>query len=330
MISVVIPIYNVEKFLRKCVDSVLLQTYADIEVILVDDGSTDTCPEIIDEYSRTDKRVKALHKTNGGLVSARQYGLQKASGEYVMYVDGDDWIARDCLKVLFDAASMYDVDLVCCSTLVYFKNKVEKKIIPYRSGLYKKEQLRSEIYPTLVQGPKANNFSPNAWGKLYKRDALVIHQMNVDSRIVMGEDFALTKPYVASIASMFVVDACLYCYNNLNSESLTHAKKCLSWDDPELIECALRHHMSSTDYDFRKQIDRYYVHLLFHVAVSRFNSKKNFFQISRELFDHLSKQNVHRIIKRANFSCWKGTFAKLSLQYRLIPLIYLYWIKKFK
>lgn len=103
MISVIIPIYNVEKYLRRCVDSVLAQTYRDLEVFLVDDGSPDNCGAICDEYAQTDNRIIVIHKENGGLSDARNAALDKMSGEYVTFVDSDDYIAVDALESMLDS-----------------------------------------------------------------------------------------------------------------------------------------------------------------------------------------------------------------------------------
>ena len=266
MVSVIVPIYNVEIYLRKCIDSIRTQSYKNIEIVLVDDGSTDSCSQIVDEYATYDKRIIPIHKPNGGLVSARQSGLEVSSGEYVLYVDGDDWIVENCVEKLLSTISEYPVDLVCCSSLTYFKNRIIPHKISYRTGLYEKRDLISEVFPSLIQGLKAECFSSNAWGKLFKRENLYPHQMYVNTQIIMGEDIAFTKPYISSISSMYILEDCLYCYNCMNVESITHAKKCLSWKGPLLISSILKERMRSDDYDFGPQIDRYLVHSLFNVA----------------------------------------------------------------
>ncbi len=111
LISVIIPIYNVEPYLAKCVESVLGQTYSDLEIILVDDGSPDRCGEICDEYVRTDSRVKVIHKKNGGLSDARNAGVKIARGEYLSFIDSDDWIERNYFEVLYHLLNDYDADL---------------------------------------------------------------------------------------------------------------------------------------------------------------------------------------------------------------------------
>ena len=95
LVSVIVPVYNVERYLRHCVNSILIQTYHNLEVILVDDGSPDNCPKICDEYAKADARVKVIHKNNGGLSDARNIGMQAASGDYLMFVDSDDWLEKN-------------------------------------------------------------------------------------------------------------------------------------------------------------------------------------------------------------------------------------------
>ena len=102
LFSVIVPIYNIEKYLRRCIDSVLAQSFEDYELILVDDGSPDSCPAICDEYAEKDARIKVIHKKNGGLVSARQAGITEAAGDYVFHLDGDDAMCEGALKSAYE------------------------------------------------------------------------------------------------------------------------------------------------------------------------------------------------------------------------------------
>lgn len=117
MISVIIPVYKVEKYLDKCVESVINQTYPELEIILVDDGSPDSCPSICDNWARRDERIKVIHKENGGLSSARNAGLDIADGEYVFFLDSDDYISEDCLELLFRAVLSDKSDVAVCDVV---------------------------------------------------------------------------------------------------------------------------------------------------------------------------------------------------------------------
>lgn len=111
-VSIIVPIYKVEDYIRECIDSILAQTYPDFELILVDDGSPDDCGRICDDYAKGDNRIKVVHKVNGGVSSARNAGLEVAKGEWIMYIDGDDWIEPDMIEFLIEAAQVTGADLV--------------------------------------------------------------------------------------------------------------------------------------------------------------------------------------------------------------------------
>lgn len=114
MISVIVPVYKVEKYLSRCVDSILAQTYSDLEIILVDDGSPDRCGEICDEYAKKDARIRVIHKANGGLSDARNAGIEAATGEFICFIDSDDYIDTSMLMRLTQLQQQYDADIACC------------------------------------------------------------------------------------------------------------------------------------------------------------------------------------------------------------------------
>ena len=114
-ISIIVPVYNVEKYLERCVKSIQNQTYSDLEIILVDDGSPDSSGALCDQYAKEDKRIKVIHKKNGGLSEARNYGIEAATGSYIMFIDSDDWIDLDMAEMLCKLSNKYDADIVECS-----------------------------------------------------------------------------------------------------------------------------------------------------------------------------------------------------------------------
>ena len=162
-ISVVVPIYNVEPYLRRCVDSLLQQSYSDFELILVDDGSPDNCGAICDDYAATDPRVQVVHKANGGLSDARNAGLTIAQGEYIAFVDSDDWVSKDYLERLLAALLDTGADICECDV---FRTSGEETIsaqgIP--AVFNTEEALEQLIYD--------GTFHQHVWNKLYRRTVI--------------------------------------------------------------------------------------------------------------------------------------------------------------
>ena len=130
MISIIVPVYNVERYIRKCLESILIQTFKDFEVIIIDDGSTDSCPNICDEYAKKDSRFNVIHKKNGGLSSARNAGLDAASGQYIALIDSDDWIATNMLEILYHNLINFKADISQCE-FVKTKSEYDLGPVPY-------------------------------------------------------------------------------------------------------------------------------------------------------------------------------------------------------
>ena len=124
-ISVIVPVYKVERYLEECIDSIIAQTYKNLEIILVNDGSPDNCGKLCDDYADKDKRIVVMHKKNGGLSDARNVGIDNATGEYLHFIDGDDWIEADMLEVLYENIIKYDSDISCCSFCLVYINSIE-------------------------------------------------------------------------------------------------------------------------------------------------------------------------------------------------------------
>ncbi|WP_227166600.1 glycosyltransferase, partial [Enterococcus faecium] len=125
-ISIIVPVYKVEKYLRKCVDSILAQTFTDFEVILVDDGSPDNSGKICDEYAEKDNRVRVIHKENGGLSSARNAGIDVARGKYLGFVDSDDYIDEDMYEILYENLKIHDADISSVELIPFYGDRYKK------------------------------------------------------------------------------------------------------------------------------------------------------------------------------------------------------------
>jgi glycosyltransferase involved in cell wall biosynthesis len=164
-VSVVVPIYKVEKYLSKCLDSIITQTYKNLEVILVDDGSPDNCGLIAEQYTERDSRIKVLHKENGGLSDARNYGMKNVTGEYTLFVDSDDWIAPNMIEQLVLVANQLQADVVQAAFYYAYDDYLLFDSRVYIKGsppiIYDNKSLMAQ----LVINERVKNF---AWGKLYK------------------------------------------------------------------------------------------------------------------------------------------------------------------
>lgn len=208
LISVVVPIYNLDAYLFQCVHSITNQTYKQLEIILVDDGSTDNSLEICESFRKQDKRIQVIAKSNGGLVSARKAGLNASTGDYIFYIDGDDWIDGDCLERYCQYAKQYDVDIVIGDYKREFIGNFVKisNGVPY--GLYDRIRMNNEIFPVMIYSGKffQHGIKTYSWGKLYKRKIIEQLQNRVPNEIMVGEDAALLYPAIYNSSSLFITD----------------------------------------------------------------------------------------------------------------------------
>lgn len=223
-ISIIVPIYKVEKYLRQCIDSIINQTYKALEIILVDDGSPDSCPEICDEYAKNDSRIKVVHKKNGGLMSARQAGLGVATGEYVGFVDGDDWIKPEMYARFAEAIEKYSPDMALCEFFFSYPDRDDSSSQRLSRPFFDKKQLEEEIYPTMLFRDRFYSFgvNPCCWSKVFKKELLEKNLYKVTPEIKIGEDAAFTYPCLLDAQSLAYIGDCLY-YYRINQESMTKA-----------------------------------------------------------------------------------------------------------
>ncbi len=158
LVSIIVPVYNCEPYIDKCLESVLGQTYENIEVICIDDESPDKCPEILDRYASKDSRVKVIHKKNGGVSNARNDGIKLADGEFIMFVDGDDWIDRETIETMLDTANNIKADSVmCCYVKEFGDHSIESHIFD-ESVFYQGRDVQKKIHRRLV-GPLFDELS---------------------------------------------------------------------------------------------------------------------------------------------------------------------------
>lgn len=227
-ISVVVPVYNVEKYLAECVDSILNQTYKDIELILVDDGSTDGSPRICDNYAEDDKRVKVIHKSNGGLSSARNAGIKNISGDYVLFIDSDDfWSDNNSLNEIAEILSRKKYDVVCFGYKEYYE----------KTGIYREpinvEGISLEgldFNDSLKVLLKNGIYISSAWNKVIKSTLITENQIYFAENTT-SEDIDWSARILLKAASLGIYNNSFYIYRQ-RENSITHTIK---YDNLEML-----------------------------------------------------------------------------------------------
>ncbi len=326
LFSVIVPIYKVEKYLPRCIESILSQTYQNFELILVDDGSPDRCPAICDEYAKKDARIRVIHKENGGSVSARNEGCLIAVGDYICCIDSDDWFRKDCLEKLYDIITKTKADIVCFR-IRWLDDENDPRLplkpLAYRTGFYNRKAIETEIFPFLIENENSKNFLPSVCGKAFKRDLYVQEQLTVPLKIQIGEDSACTIPCIYRAHSLYILDDDLYFYRQINT-SMTKVKKAFNWDEPLLREIHRSSRVDLGQFDFRQQQYRATVHALFRVVVSQFYRKECYWKIVKDIKENLKNPVYVAAISKCRFKSGKGRFAAIALRYRLYSLMWLY------
>lgn len=323
LFSIIIPAYNVEKYLSECFDSVLNQNYDNYEVIIVDDGSTDSSSQICDDYSSKYEKFRVIHKKNEGLVCARQDGVTIAKGEYIICLDGDDWLHQNILEIFNDIITKHNPDIICTS--YYISDGIINKncYFPIESGFYNRKDIENKIFPWLIEANDASYFPPSVWAKCFKKTIYYKQQTAVDKNIKIGEDMACTRPCIYNSNSLFIVKEPYY-YYRYNPSSMTKEKKAFNWDGPEMIALHQKKQIDLNSFNFQEQQYRFIVHNFFIVAVSQFNRKEPYRIIKKDIINHLSRAYIKEAILHAEFSSLKGILALFSLKYKQIWLLKLY------
>jgi len=221
-VSIIIPIYNSEKYLSECIESILNQTYKNYELILIDDGSTDHSKDICMNYAKTDTKIKYFFKKNGGVSKARNMGIQIACGQYVCFVDSDDKLKDTYLETLVNGINEADMG-VCGWDELHKKNIVEKKI-SNKNIKFKND----DVYIKLLDATFSNQFNI-PWNKLYRRKIIIDNKILFDNNLSLGEDFKFNLDYMKYIDSISIFSSCLYQYR-ISSIGLTGTYNGNHWE----------------------------------------------------------------------------------------------------
>lgn len=230
-ISIIVPIYNVEKYLDRCVQSLLNQTLKNIEIILVDDGSPDKCPQMCDDYAQKDTRIKVIHKTNAGLGFARNSGLEIATGEYVAFVDSDDYVDTTMYEKLYNETINYKYDIVYCGFVVENKDKSTFSENTKNRTLYKNKEIIELCRNMIACNPKEKKErteSMAVWHGIYKKEIINRNNIKFESeRDILSEDIVFDASFLPLCKSIRNIPDSLYihCYNNESLSKTFNEKK---------------------------------------------------------------------------------------------------------
>lgn len=228
-VSVIVTVYRTQQWLDRCVDSIVKQSYRDLEIVLVDDGSPDECPALCDAWAGRDARVRVLHKKNGGLMAAWMDGVGISSGAYLCFVDSDDWIDSCMIEEMVAAASGSGREIICGNYVQEEKNRSVCVIQPMAPGVYGKEALRGQLFGKLL-GQERRPVTLSRCMKLFSRELIEENMRFCDPRIVMGEDVNISLPAILSAERIVLLpEACHYHYLFLR-DSMAHRY------DPKLME----------------------------------------------------------------------------------------------
>lgn len=217
LVSIIVPVYNCEKYIQKCVHSILRQTYRKLEVLLIDDESSDRTSVICDQFAKEDKRVKVYHLKNRGVSATRNYGLYRANGEYIQFVDGDDSIQSHMVETLVKQMEKTEADIVICN---YYKQlspwfKVINHFVD-EPGIYS----RKEYFENTLKDP-GHHYYGVIWNKLFRGQVIREHKLFFREEMTLGEDFVFNMQYWNVVERFAVIPDILYGYNRMETRSLS-------------------------------------------------------------------------------------------------------------
>lgn len=328
MISVIVPVYNVEKYIRKCIESVLNQTFQDFELILVDDGTKDKSGEICDAYAQKDPRIKVIHQENKGLSGARNTGLKKAEGEFLAFIDSDDFILNTYLQTLYECAVLYEADAAVCS-YQYVWMKAEQKpgtgeSCPYVSKTSKRKREMEkalQVYTGREAAEKIVRYNERrmtvAWGKLYRKN---LKQMLFFPEGKTHEDEFVIYRALYRAQRVVVSDRRLYCYLQ-REESIMNSR--FSRKRLDKLE-ALREAAAFFEDENDKALAAYaFKRYLLNIQISWYRVHK-YMGEEKELLQKLRDQwkNVYAERKKEILSCSGFSDLALEAAFGISPLLY--------
>lgn len=305
IISVIIPVFEVEQYLPKCIESILSQTFTDFEVILINDGSRDNSGKICEEYAVIDNRVRVFHKKNGGVSSSRNLGINYAKGKWITFVDSDDWVDKVTYQEILSSIENKNVDLVLWGFKLVTLNHIKEVSVPM-AGLF---NTKSSIDELLIQSDLQGYFG-SSWNKLYSSRLIKMNNLSFDISISLMEDSKFNYSYFEFVSSVFAIQKSYYNYRvvrNQLSLSKTYPDNYLEiWKEhtnmrSEFYSSYKGFYKDKFNMLLKKEIEMSHLALIFAFYNERFSTQKR-------------KDGFKRFIARGNFNVLQGSYMYNILQ----------------
>ncbi|SEG50220.1 Glycosyltransferase involved in cell wall bisynthesis [Halpernia humi] len=275
-LSVIVPVYNVENYLHQCVDSIINQTFADLEIILVNDGSTDSSPQICDDFAKKDSRIKVIHIQNSGVSVARNIGIESATSDYITFVDSDDWLELSMYENMFEINNQDEkFDVIMCDFTNVKENSKEQISANIRKGIYSKKQIVEELFPTLLV---AENFGRipivSVCNCLFHCSILVKNKIRFDAELKFAEDYLFMANLMTEANSYYYLKE-NYFYNYRQYDDSRSKKFQNSWWQNLLnLNHKLKNLLENNkDFNFSRQLKLQLLHSVFFVLNSIYKNK---------------------------------------------------------
>lgn len=282
-ISIIVPVYKVEEYLPRCIDSILDQTFTDFELILIDDGSPDNCGAICDEYAKKDRRIVVIHKDNAGVSSARNDGLEISKGEYILFCDSDDFVSKEWCKIMYEIISQSNIDLGICgySYCDINGNIANSKIVFNNNNLFVEKKNFFSLY--------MNNLINMPWNKIYRKKIITESRIFFDESIDYNEDLLFVLHYIQCCKGDFaVVNEALNYYRTGIDGSLTKKYVENFWNIKKKVFCEIKKTIDYCNIDFNKVKYDYYSKWNWSIVMAISNNYKS--GLSKKQIKKLNKE----------------------------------------
>ena len=300
LISIIVPVYNVEKYLRQCLDSLIKQTYKNIEIVIIDDGSTDNSGKICDEYEKKNKNIKVIHKKNEGLGLARNTGLELIKGEYVMFVDSDDYVSNEICEVLLNNMNNNNYDYCKCGYCSFDNNGKLFSTKKYCNEKFYENDSKFQMMARMIGSlpDKKDVIEPSVWACIYKADIIKKYNIKFPSeRELISEDIVFNLEYMEHVQSSGIIDYCGYFYR-FNPKSLSKSYKKDRYDKIVYLYDYLYNRLTELKYNndaFIRLNTLFFVNLKVIISQEK-NSNKSAIEIKKTIDYLLNNEKTRKII----------------------------------